>query len=151
MPVEPMIVQPTSPLLVVEPAAEAGADDVDIAEHHRRAGRQAGLGGGGFAQEVVLAAAVDDGRQQAAERCDAEMLEHVLGISAGRKLPKVKLPLRRVGRALAGQLEIEPVLAMERGFGARQHLGAVALQPGELHALLAGVHAGAGRLVSARG
>ena len=54
---------------------------------------------------------------------------------------------RRIDGALAGQLEIEPVLAMQGAGGPREPFRLMLLQPGQLNRLLAGVQPGAGRRI----
>ena len=54
------------------------------------------------------------------------------------------MPSETSVRALAGELEVEPVLAMKRGGGAAQQLGRVPLQPDQVRRLHAGVQGAAG-------
>src|SRR5207248_8052851 len=57
---------------------------------------------------------------------------------------------RRIRGALAGEQEIQPVLAMEYRRSARKRLRSMRLQPGQLWSLLAGVQSRAGQPIKRR-
>src|SRR5437879_6612537 len=61
-----------------------------------------------------------------------------------------KSRFRRIGGALAGEKEIQPVLAMEYRRSARKRLRSMCLQPGQLWSLLAGVQSRAGQPIKRR-
>ena len=117
MPVEPMIETPTSPG-DRQAAAERGAHHIEIGEHDRQAlGRPVSAAAAAL-KRMTRRAPVDDRRQQSARSRDAHASRIEGSYRRVRKLPKVKLPSDGSVDALAGQLEIEPILAME-GSGRR--------------------------------
>ena len=130
MPVEPMIEQPTSPLAVESPPPSAGADDIDIAEHDRRAGRQAGLGGGGLAQSAgarALPSTIGGSRRSAvgarrARRGCSGAYWRVAVVAEG----EVRLPTDRWRASPVSGNRASPCNGT-RVARARQHLGPVAL------------------------
>ena len=105
---------------IVEAAAEPGAQDVEKTEADGRAGAQAGrarrLGG----QRMGRLAAIQHRRQQRAQLGDAQSLEHRVGIAAGAKVAEGEGAFRAVRGPHAGEVEVEPVLAMKGGGRARQ-------------------------------
>ena len=129
MPVEPTIVQPVSPFGSIEPAAERRCR----ARRHSRA-RPA------FPALSPVSAAASRRKAVLRPRCprrsrgsrrlrigSAQLVEHrPARRCACAYWPKVKLASEGSVRAVAGELEVEPVLAVEAGRGARQHVRAVA-------------------------
>ena len=89
-------------------------------------------------------AAVQHRRQEAGEVGEAERVQDVGLVGAGAVVAEGEGALGDVGGAHAGQVEVEPVLAVERGRGALDALGLVAAQPEELARLVAGVEPAAG-------
>ena len=70
--------------------------------------------------------ALDDRRQQPAAPCQAEGGDHRVVIGAGAEIPEGPARLRRIGGPDAGQVQIEPVLAMQHRLGAVQQAGPAA-------------------------
>ena len=89
--------------------------------------------------------AVDDFRQQSTPFRQSECVDDDIVILAIAEIAEGEACFRRVGGANAGEIEIEPVLAVERDFGIVQQLGRDAVHMRHLRALLAGVQPGAGR------
>ena len=75
-----------------------------------------------------------------------ESLDDGVVVAAISKIAKSEARLGRVGRAISGELEIEPVLAMQSCLREVEHLRCDRVHMRELAALLAGVEAGSGRL-----
>ena len=138
---------PGLPFGIVEPRTERGADHVDVAEHHRQPLGQPDPRGGSGAQRVRRLRPVHDGRQQPDVLPEPELPDRQVGITARAVVTEGEDAFGRIGGALAGQLEVEPVLAVERRDGAGEGPGSMAGHPGELARLLAGRHPGGGGLV----
>ena len=79
-------------------------------------------------------------------RVEPERLDHRVVVAAGAEVAEGPARLRRIGRAHAGQVQVEPVLAVQRHLGAVEQLRRRPLHLRQLRALLAGVEPGAGRL-----
>src|SRR5690606_16190070 len=110
----------------------------------RRAFEEAGLSRGLGSEPALVAGAVDLLRQQMPDRGEIEQRQHLVAVLPGAEIAEGEVRLRRVGRALAGQVEVEPVLAVERGGRAREEFRPVPLEPDQLAALVRRVEAGAG-------
>ncbi len=126
--------------------AERGHHHIDIAEADGRSRQQpAGLGSI-RCQRMADFGPVDDVRQQIAPVFEAKRIDDGVVILPGAEIAEGETRLRRIGRANACEVEIEPILAVQRRFGAIKEIGRETVHMRELGALLAGVEAGAGRL-----
>ena len=89
--------------------------------------------------------AVDDLRQQSAALRQAEGLDHHVIILTIAEIAEGEACFRRIGGANAGEIEIEPVLAVKGCFRIVQKLRRGGVHMRHLRALLAGIESGAGR------
>ena len=134
---------------IVQPASDRGAHHIDISEHDRQPARQPGVGRGGSGQGMMRPCAIDNVGKKMRMAGYAEPFADSRRITHGAKIAVGKDGFRRIDRRLTGQLEIEPILAMQRTGGSDQPFRLMLLQPRELDRLLAGVEAGPGcRIVS---
>ncbi|MCY1299558.1 hypothetical protein D9M70_490900 [compost metagenome] len=130
---------------IIEASAQRGADDIDVTEHSGRAFGEP-RDASGFGRKLVMGrGTIDDLGQHMLQLFEAEEGDDVVIVAAGAEIAEAEIGFGRVGGALAGQPEIEPVLAMERRCDAVQHVGRMVVHPAKLRALLAGgePHAGA--------
>ncbi len=89
---------------------------------------------------------LDDLGQKPAAMTEPERLDHRVVVAAGAEVAEREAGLRRIGGPNIGQVQVEPVLAMQCHFGAVQQSRDRAVHLGHLRALLTGVEPGAGRL-----
>ena len=68
---------------------------------------------------AAIVGAFDDGRQQALRIGGAKRVENMRRIGARAILAEGEIGFRRIGGALARQLEVEPILAVEGRVAAR--------------------------------
>ena len=129
---------------IEQPATQAGAKYVDITKGDRRSRLEAGQLRGLRRQPARDFRALDDFRQQPLGIGGAKQVENFWRIGARLILAEGEVGLRRIGAAIACQLEIQPVLAMKTSCGAGQNLWPVPGHPHQLHAHLTGIHAGSG-------
>ena len=94
----------------------------------------------------VVSCSVENRRQQGAPRGQAKGFDNAVVVSAVAKIAVAPAPLGGIGRAHAGQAEIEPILAMQRRLSAIEQTGRRRVHQRKLRALLAGGEPGARRL-----
>src|SRR5690606_36483549 len=133
-------------LAVKQPGSQAGADDIDVAEHHRRAGAKPDQVGRLLRERGVFTRPIDDWRKQVAQALQPKQADDLVSVIASPEISEGKAPFRWIGSALSGKLKIEPVLAMERRGGTLQALGHMPQYVHQLRALLAGSEARGGSL-----
>src|SRR5436190_16206700 len=121
---------------VEQPAAQPGADHIDIAQNHWRAGSEADGLSGIEAQTVRLLDAVNDRRQKSFRFRNAKFIKYLRPIVAGAVIAKSEIGFRRITCAFPCEFEIKPVLAVMGGLGLAEEFGRVTFQPGELDILL---------------
>ena len=97
---------------------------VDVAEAHRRPGRSPVARAAACGQRMRGLGAVDDLRQEPPPPGRPSASITVVVVGAGAEVAEGPARLRRVGRAHAGEVEIEPVLAVQRHLGAIEQLRA---------------------------
>ena len=91
------MVQPVLPSRIEQPAAQPGADHIDIAEDDRRPGFEAGERRGFWRQAACDLGAFDDVRQQPLGIGGAERIENIRRIAARAILAEGEVGLRRIG------------------------------------------------------
>ena len=126
--------------------AQRGHHHVDIAQADRRACQQARRLSGIRGQRMGHLRTVDDRRQQAAPMRQAQRVDDRVIIGPAAEVAEGEAGLGRVCRPNAGQVQIQPVLAMQRDPRPIQQVRMMGVHMGHLRALLAGVQAGARRL-----
>ena len=107
---------------IVEPSSDRRTDDVDIAEHHGQAARQTGRCRRCVREPVMRQRAVHDLGHQAGMSCNAKPLAHIRCIASAAEVAIGEDAFGRIDGANAGQLEIEPVFAVQGGRGPLQSL-----------------------------
>ena len=117
---------------LVDACAQAGAKDIHEAQHDRQAFGQARGGSSTRGERARCLAAVEHGRQQLLLASQPECRENLGHIGASAEVAEGKRALGGVGGALAGELEVEPVLAVAGCGGAGEELRRVALEPDEV-------------------
>ena len=90
---------------------------------------------------------IDHGRKQPRGRGDADKACSFVVEAARAEVAAGERRFRGIGGALSGELEVEPVLAVEHRAGARQHLRIMRLEPGELRPLLTRTETGSGAAI----
>src|SRR5690606_10306995 len=133
-------------LAVKQPGSQAGADDIDVAEHHRRAGGKPDQIGRLLRERGVFTRPIDDWRKQVAQALQPKQADDLVAGYASPEIPEENAAFRWIGRSRSGKSEEETVLAMERCGGSLQALGPMPQYGHQLRGRLAGSVASGGSL-----
>ena len=123
IPVEPTIVQPTAAAAVEEAAAQAGADHVEKAERDRRSLAEPVSHSRRLQRRCFSRVPSTIRRQQALAIGRTEGAENSGLVPARAEVTEGEVGLRRIGDAVARQLEVEPILAVHGARRARSASG----------------------------